>query len=94
MNIEAITDAMLRIAAERGPEKSLCPTDVARAVSAGPARVAGFDYGQVRQWKSHFSETLERHMASAETFTHWFGRDPAELSGSRLDLRQCKRGTA
>ena len=33
MNIEAITDAMLRIAAERGPEKSLCPTDVARAVS-------------------------------------------------------------
>ncbi|MFN9335181.1 MAG: DUF3253 domain-containing protein [Alphaproteobacteria bacterium] len=34
MNIEAITDAMLRIAAERGPEKSLCPTDVARAVSA------------------------------------------------------------
>ena len=34
MNIEAITDALLRIAAERGPEKSLCPTDVARAVSA------------------------------------------------------------
>ena len=34
MNIEAITDAMLRIAAERGPEKSLCPTDVARAVSS------------------------------------------------------------
>lgn len=34
MNIEAITDAMLRIAAERGLEKSLCPTDVARAVSA------------------------------------------------------------
>ena len=34
MNIEAITAAMLRIAAERGPEKSLCPTDVARAVSA------------------------------------------------------------
>ena len=34
MNIEAITNAMLRIAAERGPEKSLCPTDVARAVSA------------------------------------------------------------
>ena len=34
MNIEAITDAMLRIAAERGPEKSMCPTDVARAVSA------------------------------------------------------------
>ena len=34
MNIEAITDAVLRIAAERGPEKSLCPTDVARAVSA------------------------------------------------------------
>ncbi|MGI9129858.1 MAG: DUF3253 domain-containing protein [Roseomonas sp.] len=33
MNIEAITDALLRIAAERGPEKSLCPTDVARAVS-------------------------------------------------------------
>ena len=33
MNIEAITDAMLRIAAERGTEKSLCPTDVARAVS-------------------------------------------------------------
>ena len=33
MTIEAITDAMLRIAAERGPEKSLCPTDVARAVS-------------------------------------------------------------
>ena len=33
MNIEAITEAMLRIAAERGPEKSLCPTDVARAVS-------------------------------------------------------------
>ena len=26
--------AMLRIAAERGPEKSMCPTDVARAVSA------------------------------------------------------------
>ncbi|MBJ7249986.1 MAG: DUF3253 domain-containing protein [Acetobacteraceae bacterium] len=34
MNIEAITTAMLQIAAERGPEKSLCPTDVARAVSA------------------------------------------------------------
>jgi hypothetical protein len=34
MNIEAITDALLRIAAERGPEKSFCPTDVARAVSA------------------------------------------------------------
>ncbi|MCZ8278818.1 MAG: DUF3253 domain-containing protein [Acetobacteraceae bacterium] len=34
MNIEAITATMLRIAAERGPEKSLCPTDVARAVSA------------------------------------------------------------
>jgi len=34
MNIEAITDAMLRIAAERGTEKSMCPTDVARAVSA------------------------------------------------------------
>jgi hypothetical protein len=34
MNIEAITDAMLRIAADGGPEKSLCPTDVARAVSA------------------------------------------------------------
>ncbi|MBM3589028.1 MAG: DUF3253 domain-containing protein [Alphaproteobacteria bacterium] len=34
MNIEAITTAMLRIAAERGPQKSLCPTDVARAVSA------------------------------------------------------------
>jgi hypothetical protein len=34
MNIEAITNALLRIAAERGPEKSLCPTDVARAVSA------------------------------------------------------------
>jgi hypothetical protein len=33
MNIEAITTAMLRIAAERGPEKSMCPTDVARAVS-------------------------------------------------------------
>jgi len=33
MNIEAITDAMLRLAAEQGPEKSLCPTDVARAVS-------------------------------------------------------------
>jgi len=33
MNIEAITAAILRIAAERGPEKSLCPTDVARAVS-------------------------------------------------------------
>ena len=34
MNIQAITAAILRIAAERGPEKSLCPTDVARAVSA------------------------------------------------------------
>ncbi|MCA3388085.1 MAG: DUF3253 domain-containing protein [Roseomonas sp.] len=34
MNIEAITATMLRIAAERGPEKSMCPTDVARAVSA------------------------------------------------------------
>ena len=34
MNIEAITTVMLQIAAERGPEKSLCPTDVARAVSA------------------------------------------------------------
>ena len=34
MNIEAITTVMLKIAAERGPEKSLCPTDVARAVSA------------------------------------------------------------
>ncbi len=34
MNIEAITTAMLQIAAERGPDKSLCPTDVARAVSA------------------------------------------------------------
>ena len=34
MNIEAITATILRIAAERGPEKSLCPTDVARAVSA------------------------------------------------------------
>jgi len=33
MNIEAITAAMLRIAAERGPEKSMCPTDVARAGS-------------------------------------------------------------
>jgi hypothetical protein len=33
MNIEAITAALLRITAERGPEKSLCPTDVARAVS-------------------------------------------------------------
>ena len=33
MNIEAITATMLRIAAERGPEKSMCPTDVARAVS-------------------------------------------------------------
>jgi hypothetical protein len=33
MNIEGITAAMLQIAAERGPEKSLCPTDVARAVS-------------------------------------------------------------
>ena len=34
MNIEGITTVMLKIAAERGPEKSLCPTDVARAVSA------------------------------------------------------------
>ena len=34
MNIEAITAALLHLAAERGPEKSLCPTDVARAVSA------------------------------------------------------------
>ncbi len=34
MNIEAITAALLQLAAERGPEKSLCPTDVARAVSA------------------------------------------------------------
>lgn len=34
MNIEAITAAMLRIAAERGLAKSMCPTDVARAVSA------------------------------------------------------------
>lgn len=34
MNIEAITAAMLQIATKRGPEKSLCPTDVARAVSA------------------------------------------------------------
>ena len=34
MNIEAITDTLLRLAAERGPAKSLCPTDVARAVSA------------------------------------------------------------
>jgi hypothetical protein len=33
MNIEAITAVLLRITAERGPEKSLCPTDVARAVS-------------------------------------------------------------
>ena len=33
MNIEAITAALLHLAAERGPEKSLCPTDVARAVS-------------------------------------------------------------
>jgi hypothetical protein len=33
MNIEAINAALLRIAAERGPAKSLCPTDVARAVS-------------------------------------------------------------
>jgi hypothetical protein len=50
MNIEAITDAMLRIAAERGPEKSLCPTDVARAVSTenwrpllGPVRKVAAD---------------------------------------------------
>jgi hypothetical protein len=50
MNIEAITDAMLRIAAERGPEKSMCPTDVARAVSAenwrpllGPVRKVAAD---------------------------------------------------
>ena len=34
MNIEAITAALLHLPAERGPEKSLCPTDVARAVSA------------------------------------------------------------
>jgi len=34
MNIEAITAALLHLAAERGPEKSLCPTDVALAVSA------------------------------------------------------------
>jgi hypothetical protein len=34
MNIEAITATLLRLAAERGPAKSLCPTDVARAVSA------------------------------------------------------------
>ena len=34
MNIEAITAALLHLAAERGPEKRLCPTDVARAVSA------------------------------------------------------------
>jgi len=34
MNIEAITAALLHLATERGPEKSLCPTDVARAVSA------------------------------------------------------------
>ena len=34
MNIEARTATLLRLAAERGPAKSLCPTDVARAVSA------------------------------------------------------------
>ena len=34
MNIEAITATLLGLAAERGPAKSLCPTDVARAVSA------------------------------------------------------------
>jgi hypothetical protein len=50
MNIEAITAAMLRIAAERGPAKSMCPTDVARAVSAenwrpllGPVRKVAAD---------------------------------------------------
>ena len=34
MTPTARTVAHLRIAAERGPEKSMCPTDVARAVSA------------------------------------------------------------
>jgi hypothetical protein len=52
-----IEAAILRLTAERGPDKSICPTDVARAVMPGPGDAWRQKLSAVRRAAERLAQT-------------------------------------